>query len=304
MSEPIFIDGPWEHKFVHAHGSRFHVAQMGTGPLVIFLHGFPTFWWLWRDLLPKVSAQGFTAVAMDLRGYGGSDHPPRGYDPRTLAADVAGVIRALGFNDAVVIGHGVGGLIAWTAAALQPKTVRAIGVVSAAHPNALRKGMLSNPAQVKALSYVLNFQRPWLAERALRKNNAMAIGELLEKWMMQNDLDFKVKDTYRTAFMQGNTAHCAIEFHRWSMRSIPRPDGKKFASDISKRIEQPVLQIHGAYDSSILLDVAKDSADWVAGEYEFRQFENSGHLIPEDNPNGLAEVLMTWLAKLPKASDS
>ncbi len=304
MSEPIFIDGPWEHKFVHAHGSRFHVAQMGEGPLVIFIHGFPTFWWLWRNLLPKVSAQGFTAVAMDLRGYGGSDHPPRGYDPRTLAADVAGVIRALGFNEAIVVGHGVGGLIAWTAAALQPKTVRAIGVVSAAHPNALRKGMLSNPAQVKALSYVLSFQRPWLAERALTKNNAMAIGDLLETRMMQNDLDFEVKDTYRTAFLQGNTAHCAIEFHRWSMRSIPRPDGKKFASDISKRIEQPVLQIHGAYDSSILLDVAKDSADWVSGEFEFRQFENSGHLIPEDNPNELANVLITWLTKLSNSGNA
>lgn len=299
MSDPIFIAGPWEHKYVHAHGSRFHVASVGSGPLVIFLHGFPTFWWLWRKVLPAVAEKGFTAVAMDMRGYGASDHPPRGYDPRTLAADVSGVIKALGYKDAVVVGHGVGGLIAWTAAALQATNVRAIASISSAHPNALRKGMLTNSAQIKALSYVLNFQRPWIAERALTKRNAFKVGELLSSWMLQNDLDLDVKDTYRKAFLQGNTAHCAIEFHRWALRSIPRPDGKKFANDISKEITQPVLQVHGTYDTSILLDVAKQSAEWVAGPYEFNEIVNTGHLLPEENPTELVEVLIAWLEKLP-----
>lgn len=299
MSDPILIDGPWEHKYVHAHGSRFHIAQMGEGPLVIFLHGFPTFWWLWRNVLPQVAKQGFKAVALDLRGYGGSDHPPRGYDPRTLAADVAGVIQALNYKNAVVVGHGVGGLIAWTAAALQSKSVRAVVPISAAHPNALRKGMLTNKAQVKALSYVLGYQRPWLAERSLKKNNSFAVGELLSSWMLQKELDLETKDVYRAAFGLGNTAHCAIEFHRWAMRSIPRLDGKKFALDMDRIITQPVLQIHGTYDQSILLDVAKDSVDWVSSDYSFCELINTGHLIPEDNLDDLNEHLLKWLTMLP-----
>ena len=298
MTDPIFIEGPWEHKFVHAHGARFHTAQMGEGPLVIFLHGFPTFWWLWRNVMPQVAKLGFKAVALDMRGYGGSDHPPRGYDPRTLAADVAGVIQALNYKDAILVGHGTGGLVAWTAAALQPKSVKAIVPISAAHPNALRKGMLTNSAQVRALSYVLAYQRPWIAERALKKNNSFAIGELLSSWMLQNELDLNTKDIYRSAFSFGNTAHCAIEFHRWAMRSIPRLDGKKFAMDMDKQITQPVLQIHATYDTSILLEVARDSKDWVSGQYEFSELINTGHLIPEDNVDDLNTQLVSWLRKV------
>ena len=143
-ADPVLHPGPWQHRIVHAHGARFHVATVGQGPLVLFVHGFPTFWWLWRDLLAPVSAAGFTAAALDMRGYGASDHPPRGYDPRTLAADLAGVIRALGHDSAVVVGHGVGGLVAWTAATLQGASVRAVCAVSSAHPNALRSAMLTD----------------------------------------------------------------------------------------------------------------------------------------------------------------
>jgi pimeloyl-ACP methyl ester carboxylesterase len=298
MSDPINISGPWEHKNVHAHGQRFHVASMGSGPLVIFLHGFPTFWWLWRKVLPKVADQGFTAVAMDLRGYGGSDHPPRGYDPRTLAADVSGVIKALGFQEAIIIGHGVGGLITWTAAALQTKNVRAIGVISAAHPNTLRRGMLTNSAQIKALSYTIGYQRPWFAERALAQYNALEIGQILSNWMLQSQLDLDDQDVYRRAFLQGKTAHCALEFHRWALRSIPRLDGKKFATDLSKKITVPVLQIHGSHDTSILLDVARQSNEWVESDYEFYEFKNTGHLIPADSPAELNDRLINWLTKL------
>ena len=94
---------------VAANGARFHVAVAGEGPLVLLLHGFPTFWWTWRHQLPALAAAGHRVAAMDLRGFGASDKPPRGYDPRTLAEDVSGVIRSLGDRDAVVVGQGLGG---------------------------------------------------------------------------------------------------------------------------------------------------------------------------------------------------
>ena len=88
----------------------------GPGPLVILLHGFPQFWWTWREYLPALAAAGYRAAAMDLRGYGGSDHSPRGYDPTTLSNDVLGVIACLGEPSAVIVGHGWGAHIGWTAA--------------------------------------------------------------------------------------------------------------------------------------------------------------------------------------------
>ncbi|HUB54414.1 MAG TPA: alpha/beta fold hydrolase, partial [Mycobacterium sp.] len=101
------IDGPWRHLDVHANGIRFHVVEatptergaastkilQSARPLVIMLHGFGSFWWSWRHQLRGLS--GARVVAVDLRGYGGSDKPPRGYDGWTLAGDTAGLIRAL-----------------------------------------------------------------------------------------------------------------------------------------------------------------------------------------------------------------
>ena len=77
---------------------RLHYASCGDPgrPLMLFLHGFPEFWWTWRHQLAVLPGAGFRAVAVDLRGYGDSDKPPRGYDLWTLAGDVAGLIRALG----------------------------------------------------------------------------------------------------------------------------------------------------------------------------------------------------------------
>ncbi len=104
----VYVDGPWTHRELTSNGARFHLAELGEGPLVLFVHGFPQFWWTWRDQLTAFAEAGYRAVAMDLRGFGGSDKTPRGYDPTTLARDVIGVIKALGEPNAAVVGHGWG----------------------------------------------------------------------------------------------------------------------------------------------------------------------------------------------------
>ena len=270
---------------------------MGTGPLVILLHGFPTFWWTWRELLEPISKAGFTVAALDIRGYGGSDHPPRGYDPRTLAADVAGVIRTLGHRDAVVIGHGYGGLIAWTAATLQKGVVRGLGIVSSAHPNSLRRATISNAAQTKALAFAVAMQRPWIAERALVKNGAAEIGRLINQWAQPAKIESEIVARYQAAFMRGNTAYCACEIHRWAMRSIPRLDGRKFASDMDSITQIPVIQIHGTSDQVILHGTAVKSKDYAADAYEFHDVLDGNHLLTETHPELLARLLVNWLAQ-------
>ena len=139
--DPIEIPGPWQHRHVAANGARFHVAEAGPadGPLVLLLHGFPEFWWAWRDQIPALAEAGYRAVAMDLRGYGGSDKTPDGYDPVTLAQDVSGVVKALGARSAVVVGHGWGGYVGWATAVLHAREVSALCAISAPHPAAMLK---------------------------------------------------------------------------------------------------------------------------------------------------------------------
>src|SRR4051812_39414740 len=179
----VMLDGPWAHRFVSANGTRFHVVEAGTGPLVLFLHGFPEFWYAWHHQLPALADAGFRAVAVDLRGYGASDKPPRGYDGYTMAGDVAGLIRALGERSAILVGAGFGGLLAWTTAAFHPRMVRRLVVLAAPHPLRLRAALATDPrGQLAAALPVLKFQRPRF-EHALTRDSAALIGDYFSRWV-------------------------------------------------------------------------------------------------------------------------
>ena len=205
---PIYIDGPWSHRSVSANGTRFHVAESGDGPLVLLLHGFPEFWWTWREQLASLKGAGFRAVAVDLRGYGGSDKPPRGYDLPTAASDAAGLVRALGEANAVVVGHDWGGLIAWTMAAYFPKCVRRLAVVSVPHPLRLRTAVWSDPlGQGRSSGYTLGFQLPLLPERNLLKGGARRVGRMLSQWSGPGWPDQETERNYRAAMALPSVAH-------------------------------------------------------------------------------------------------
>ena len=295
---PVLIEGPWQHRSVHAHGARFHVALAGQGPLVVLVHGFPTFWWLWRHVMPAIASAGFTVAAMDMRGYGATDHPPRGYDPRTLAADVVGVTHALGFASSVVVGHGIGGMVAWTAGTVQTSSIRALATVGSAHPNALRAALLTDAAQVRAQSYVAGLQPPFLAERMVARDGAQWVADLLTGWTGPARLDDDTLTTYRHAFLNGNTAHCSIEFHRWAVRSLPRSDGRAYSRDMANGVTIPVLQVHGRSDTAVLPTTAEGSAAYAHGDFESHLLD-CGHLVPEQAPLELGEILTRWLHRLP-----
>ena len=179
----VQIGGPWAHRSISANGTRFHAAEAGDGPLVLLLHGFPEFWWTWRHQLAVLPEAGFRAVAVDLRGYGGSDKPPRGYDLVTAASDAAGLVRALGEANAIVVGHGLGGLVAWTLAAYYPKVIRRLAVISMAHPLRMRASVVTDLlGQGRRSGYALASQLPIWPERQLLKDGAYQVGKLLEKW--------------------------------------------------------------------------------------------------------------------------
>lgn len=300
--DAIRATGPWEHVDVAANGARFHVATAGKGPLVLLLHGFPTFWWTWRKLIPVLADAGYQAAAMDLRGYAGSDHTPRGYDPFNLSSDVVGVIRSLGHRDAIIIGHGWGGLLAWSCAALHPGAVRGIVPVSMPHPIRLRQALLSEPAQRRASSYVFGFQVPVFPERALLEDGASKIAGYLHEWSGSPDWpDKETADTYRAGMLLLNTAHCALEYHRWALRSIPRPDGIRFLKQLDVVIDKPVLHIQGGLDPTTLVGSSDGSGAW-ASQYRFEIMPESGHFPHEEQPDQFESLVMEWLGGLASAN--
>lgn len=289
------VAGPWSHDMVAANGARFAVVHAGTGPLVLMLHGFPQFWWAWRHQLPALAEAGYRAAAMDLRGFGASDKPPRGYDPRTLAADVSGVIRSLGARDAIVVGQGLGAIVGWTLAAVHPGQVRRLVAVSTPHPLRLRRAHLRSPAQARASKHVLGYQLPLLPERRLVANDAAQIGHLLRTWSGDGFPDPDTEARYRKAIQVTGVAHSALEAYRWAVRSLLRSDGVRYALRMADPVMVPTLHVHGAEDKCILPASAAGSQKYVDAPYRWTVLPGAGHFVPEERPREFTRLLLHWL---------
>lgn len=301
----VEIPGPWQHRYVAANGARFHVVESApdrgsSAPLVLMLHGFPEFWWSWRAQLPVLAAHGYRAVAMDLRGYGGSDKPPRGYDPVTLADDVAGVVKALGERRAVVVGQGWGGYVGWAAAALHPREVKGLCAVSAPHPLVMLPLLASavrGPRQLAILGHLLAMQAPFVPERRLSRAASSYVADHLRSWSSPASAfpDAETAQRYHDALSLWPASHCALEYHRWLVRSRVRADGRRFNALMEPPVKVPVCTIHGTDDPALPVQASARSRRWVDAPFEAHVLPGTGHFPHEEAPEAFDAVLLPWL---------
>src|SRR6201999_1329844 len=167
---------------VEANGIRMHLAEQGSGPLVLFCHGFPESWYSWRHQLAAIAKAGFHAVAPDMRGYGLTDRPAEieRYTLFHLVGDMVGILDALGEKTAVIVGHDWGAPVAWHAALLRPDRFRA--VVGLSVPYRPRGGVAPTtvmPRNPEASFYQLYFQQPGVAEAELETDTRASIRKIL-----------------------------------------------------------------------------------------------------------------------------
>lgn len=290
------LPGPWRHHDVHANGIRFQCVEAvpdpaddtppTARPLVLLLHGFGSFWFSWRHQLRALSSA--RVVAVDLRGYGGSDKPPRGYDGWTLAGDTAGLIRALGHPWAILIGHADGGLVCWATAVLHSRVVRAIGLVSSPHPAALRRRVLTDRAQGRALlPTLLGYQVPRWPEHVLMRDDgagleALIRGRAADHWLSSPDFATTIGE-YRRAIQIPSAAHSALEYQRWAVRSQFRNEGRRFMKLMQRRVDVPLLHLRGAADPYVLAGPVRDSRRY-APDGVFAEIGGVGHYAHEEAP--------------------
>jgi pimeloyl-ACP methyl ester carboxylesterase len=291
--QDILINGAWQHTDVTANGARFHLA-LGTRfddsrRLVLLLHGFAEFWWAWRHQIPALDRAGFAVAAMDLRGYGASDKTPRGYDPRTVAADVTGVVRSLGHRQAVIVGHDWGGMAAWATAAFGPAQVRALGMIAAPHPLAFpwRRGGSS-------LAF---FQLPILPERRFMADDGAYVERLLRSraapdrdWLSAIDARH-----YRDALLLWPSPHCALEYQRMFVRDQVRPAGRVYRRALRRPLAVPLLSVHGQHDSLLPVNAMTAAERYVTGRHDLVSLPGVGHLPHEEDPDACNQTLLRWL---------
>jgi len=291
------VDGPWDHRMVAACGQRFHVATTGPtdGPTVFLLHGVPQFWWALRHQLLALGKAGYRAVAMDLRGCGASDKPPEGYNLPTLARDVLGVAQALGADKVAVVGHGVGGMVAWTMLGENPKLLSGVAVISALHPAAAMpaRRMLASP---RALAQTIRLRRGSFAVDTPKRSQA--IKRTLESWSSHPDwLDQAAWERYQAVLAIPNAASKSTELLRLLLRPSRFAFRRRATAESRQPAQLPVLQVHGNKDH--LIDCQAAPQPLLGGaDYRLVTLNGVGHFAPEEAPESVNHLLLDWLSNL------
>jgi pimeloyl-ACP methyl ester carboxylesterase len=314
-------------RFVESNGIRLRIAEMGTGPLVLLVHGWPESWYSWRYQLPALAAAGYRAVAPDMRGYGKSDKPPAvtDYDIHHLTADLTGLVEALGEKSAILIGHDWGAIVTWHAMLLHPQRFTALVAMSvpyrgrgtASVTESLRRALGDN------FNYILYFQEPGVAEREFDADPRAILSRLylspdspradpqitdpkraaggwigrlgapkgLPAWLTQADLDYYVSEFTAAGFRGG------INYYRNFQRNWETTPQLSGAA-----ITAPVLFIAGDKDvvvrGATVPALTASMKNAVPGLREVRLLADTGHWLQQERPAQTNEAILQFLKSL------
>ena len=323
-----------QHGSVLANGINVHYVEHGEGPLVVFCHGFPESWYSWRHQLPVVAEAGFRAVALDMRGYGQTSQPDaiEDYSLSHLVGDVVGVVNALGYREAVVIGHDWGGAVAWYSALMRPDLFRAVGVLSVPFkpPMALPAGRsLSDVMRANAADrnyYRLYFQELGVAESEFEADVARNMlgfmygvsGDIVRAGIHSHGWDgyfpagetllqrLVVPDFLPPWLTQADFDFYVGELQRTGFRgginwyrNIDRIPGI-VAPFLGRTIEQPALYMYGEYDLIAGNTPAAVAAlpTLLPGLTEVIRCAGAGHWLQQECVHEVNESLVKFLTAL------
>ncbi|MCG7229739.1 alpha/beta fold hydrolase [Corynebacterium minutissimum] len=289
----VELDGPFEHEFLHTRGIRLHAATAGNpdNPLVVLLHGSFGGWFDFRDVIAVLADAGFHVAALDMRGFGLSDKPPLepGQDIRVAVGDVSGAIRALGHDDAFLVGADTGGAVAWALATERPERVRGVVSVSAAHPADLRRAIAARPwdfgwvllrATLCRLGW-LRTTRLLMRESAYRREMDLdALGSFSED-AREESLRLRI-----AASRIGNVRRGILWNHRLRTAVVP-------LSWLDLTVAAPVLFIHA--DQLLWRPVARRAARRCRGSFTATTIPGTKNLPFLENPRGFAQTLIQWM---------
>jgi len=269
---------PAESQFVPAGGLQLHAVVAGPeeGPLAVLLHGFPDCWYGWRRQIPTLAAAGYRVVVPDQRGYNLSDKPegvsPYGLD--LLTGDVMEVIRTSGREQAVVVGHDWGGMVAWRLAMDYPQAVDRLVILNAPHPRAMARELKNNPVQQRRSWYMRFFQFPWLPEALLTFSPQTTARLIFQRLAVRKDA-FSSEDleVHAAALAQPGAMTAMIHWYRAAVRHPP--------ARRTQDITLPVLVLWGEEDPALGKELTDGLEAWVSN-LRLHYISNCGHWVQSE----------------------
>jgi epoxide hydrolase 4 len=267
--------------YVDSNGVKIHYASIGSGPLIVMIHGFPDYWYTWRKQMEGLSDK-YQCVAIDQRGYNLSDKPDgvQNYAIPLLVGDVIAVIKHFGKDKAIVVGHDWGGAVAWAVALSAPQYVDRLIILNLPHPRGITRELAHNPKQQAASQYARNFQQEG-AENMVKP-------EQLAFWVTDPD----AKQKYIEAF-QRSSIKAMLNYYK---ANYPREPYQEDSSPVVKT-QMPVLMFHGLKDTALLSDALNNTWDWMGNDLTLVTIPDSGHFVQQDAADLVTRTMRAWLER-------
>jgi pimeloyl-ACP methyl ester carboxylesterase len=282
-----------------ANGTRVHYVEAGSGPLILFVHGFPEFWYAWHPQLAEFRSD-HRAVALDMRGYNLSSKPqePERYRAKHLIEDLRLFIDHLDAAPCVMVAHDWGGAVAWSFAAAHPDYLRKLIIINAPHPLVFARELLNNPEQRKASAY-MNLFRSDKAERVLSQDGYQRLLQMtVERWVRDDDAGKAERAAYLEAWSQPGALTGALNYYRASPLHPPEQDQASeqlSAIDARKfRVDVPTLVIWGERDDALLqgnLDGLEEHVDRL----EIQRIPDASHWVVHEQPARVNLIIRDFL---------
>lgn len=268
-----------EHGFADSDGVKIHYVTKGSGPLLVMIHGFPDFWYTWRNQIPELSKH-FQVVAIDQRGYNKSDQPDgvANYAMPKLVADVQAVIDHFGKERAVIVGHDWGGAVAWSFAMAHPESMDRLVILNLPHLNGLRRELANNAEQREASAYARQFQTEAAASQLTPQG--------LTFWVK----DPEARKDYVAAF-QRSSIEGMLHYYK---ANYPRAPYDAPEMD-DRKVQCPVLMIHGLKDTALLASALNDTWTWLDNDLTLVTIPEANHFVQHDAADKVTRTIANWL---------
>jgi pimeloyl-ACP methyl ester carboxylesterase len=276
------------HHETDSDGVSIHYVTLGEGPVVLFVHGFPDFWYSWREQMLALSGD-FKTVAMDTRANNKSGKPEgvENYAMPFLLADVEAVINDLGVDSVTLVGHDWGGAISWQFAMHYPGRVNKLVICNLTHPKGYVTVRANASDDQKAnTQYITDFQTPGFEDRLTP--------EVLTG-ISAGDVSPVVRQRYLDAFSQ-SSAKGMLDYYRASFGGRKANSGER---PEMPNLTMPVLQFHGLKDKAVDKDGLRDTWNWIDNDYTLVTIPGSDHWVQREAAALVNTTMLTWLKSRP-----
>ncbi|XP_046665224.1 epoxide hydrolase 4-like [Homalodisca vitripennis] len=281
------------HAYVQLKHVKLHYVENGdkSKPLMLFLHGFPEFWYSWRHQLKEFS-KDYWVVAVDMRGYGDSEKPEgiRFYRLKYLVEDVKNLIEALGREQCTLVAHDWGGMVAWYFLMIYPKWVDTYIIMNAPHPVVFRKMMIKSFSQFRKSWYIFFFQLPYLPEMYMRIKDMSKINKLFTSKKSPSPYTAEDIEAYKFTFGKPGALTPPINYYRATIT----PD-RELLRRRAENFKMPRgLFVFGEDDSAINIEVVEKTRRMVHN-LTTEVIKGASHFVQQDDPEAVNKVMREFL---------